>query len=105
MMQKMVIEVNLIDTSGEIDIDIGTLLVMQGSADWSEEGMSTSCCIPTARTVSICCVFIDDLKLQHWNPMESDFLNRRNNYKIDDEDAQLALHGYSMLLLSLHATH
>lgn len=28
--------------------------------------------------------------------MESDFLNRRNNYKIDDEDAQLALHGYGM---------
>ena len=39
---------------------------------------------------------IDDIKLQQWNPMESDFLNRRNNYKIDDEDAQLALHGYSM---------
>lgn len=33
--------------------------------------------------------------------MESDFLNRRNNYKIDDEDAQLALHGYSMHCIGL----
>ena len=36
----MVVEVNLFDTSGESDIDIGTLLVMQGAADWSEEGES-----------------------------------------------------------------
>lgn len=39
-MQQVVVEVNLFDTSGESDIDIGTLLVMQGAADWSEEGES-----------------------------------------------------------------
>lgn len=34
-------------------------------------------------------------QLQKWNPMESDFLAERNNYKIDDEDTVSALHGYS----------
>lgn len=33
--------------------------------------------------------------LQHWNPMEDDYLSKRNIYKIDDEDAGLALEGYS----------
>ena len=38
LMRKMVIDVNILDTSGESDIDIGTFLVMEGVADWSEEG-------------------------------------------------------------------
>ena len=38
-------------------------------------------------------------RLQKWNPMESDFLAERNNYKIDDEDTVSALHGYSKLLV------
>lgn len=37
------------------------------------------------------------LSLKCWNPMESDFLAERNIYKIDDEDANLALQGYSKL--------
>lgn len=37
--------------------------------------------------------------LNFWNPMEEDFLSNRNNYKIDDEDASLALEGYSKLFL------
>ena len=40
MQKKMAVEVNLFDTGGESDIDIGTLLVMQGAADWSEDGES-----------------------------------------------------------------
>lgn len=33
--------------------------------------------------------------LQHWNPMEEDYLSKRNIYKIDDEDTGQALEGYS----------
>lgn len=32
-----------------------------------------------------------------WNPMESEYLAQRNTYSIDDEDAGLALHGYSKI--------
>ena len=36
-------------------------------------------------------------RMQNWNPMESDFLARRNIIAIDDEDVGSALHGYSKL--------
>ena len=39
-------------------------------------------------------------ELPHWNPMEEDFLSKRNIYKINDEDAGLALDGYSKCFLT-----
>ena len=33
--------------------------------------------------------------IQHWNPMEADFLAPKNNYAYDDEDASIAIQGYS----------
>ena len=33
--------------------------------------------------------------IQQWNPMEADFLAPRNNYAYDDEDASIAIQGYS----------
>ena len=40
-------------------------------------------------------------RMQNWNPMESDFLGRRNILAVDDEDVGSALHGYSKLLFNL----
>lgn len=40
--------------------------------------------------------------LQDWNPMEDDYLSKRNIYKIDDEDTGLALDGYSKLCCMVH---
>ena len=37
--------------------------------------------------------------LHDWNPMEEDYLSKRNIYKIDDEDTGLALDGYSKLIV------
>lgn len=37
----------------------------------------------------------NSITLQNWNPMEDDYLSKRNIYKIDDEDCGLALEGYS----------
>ena len=37
----------------------------------------------------------NSITLQDWNPMEDDYLSKRNIYKIDDEDCGLALEGYS----------
>lgn len=36
--------------------------------------------------------------LQHWNPMEDDYLSNRNIYKVNDEEAGLALEGYGKVL-------
>ena len=33
--------------------------------------------------------------IQRWNPMEADFLAPKNNYAYDDEDASIAIQGYS----------
>ena len=33
--------------------------------------------------------------IQRWNPMEADFLASKNNYAYDDEDASIAIQGYS----------
>ena len=33
--------------------------------------------------------------IQQWNPMEADFLAPKNNYAYDDEDASIAIQGYS----------
>ena len=35
------------------------------------------------------------LALQNWDPMADDYLSKRNVYKVDDEDAGVALEGYS----------
>lgn len=39
--------------------------------------------------------------LHNWNPMEEDYFSKRNIYKIDDEDAGLALEGYSKFFIFL----
>ena len=33
--------------------------------------------------------------IQQWNPMEADFLTSKNSYSYDDEDASVAIQGYS----------
>ena len=33
--------------------------------------------------------------IQEWNPMEVDFLATKNNYTYDEEDASIAVQGYS----------
>ena len=38
--------------------------------------------------------------IQQWNPMEADFLASRNNYAYDDEDASIAIQGYSEYTIS-----
>ena len=35
-----------------------------------------------------------------WNPMETDFLSRRNLYSVDDEDTNMVLQGYSKLIIN-----
>lgn len=37
--------------------------------------------------------------IQQWNPMEMDFLASKNNYAYDEEDASIAIQGYSKYIL------
>lgn len=36
--------------------------------------------------------------IQQWNPMEIDFLASKNNYAYDEEDASIAIQGYSQYM-------
>lgn len=44
---------------------------------------------------------IGDNCIQQWNPMESDFLASKNNYAYDEEDASIAVQGYSKYITSI----
>ena len=37
----------------------------------------------------------DGSRILQWNPMEVDFLAPKNNYAYDEEDASIAIQGYS----------
>ena len=39
--------------------------------------------------------------IQQWNPMEVDFLATKNNYTYDEEDASVAVQGYSKYAIDL----
>ena len=38
--------------------------------------------------------------IQQWNPMEMDFLASNNNYAYDEEDASIAIQGYSEYIVN-----
>ena len=44
---------------------------------------------------------VSDNCIQQWNPMESDFLASKNNYAYDEEDASIAVQGYSKYITSI----
>ena len=48
-----------------------------------------------SRIVHLYNVFYCIESTSDWNPMQSDYLSRRNNYIIDDEDVGCAFDGYS----------
>ena len=43
-----------------------------------------------------CC---DSIHILQWNPMEMDFLAPKNNYAYDEEDASVAIQGYSEFII------
>ena len=42
-----------------------------------------------------CSEWLECGSIQQWNPMEMDFLASKNNYAYDEEDASIAIQGYS----------
>lgn len=54
----------------------------------SSDSHNYSCELPDLHDGSHC-------SIQQWNPMEVDFLASKNNYAYDEEDASVAIQGYS----------
>ena len=50
-------------------------------------------------TVEVTDSSVNNQSTRDWDPMQSDYLSRRNKYSIDDEDVGSALLGYSEELI------
>ena len=60
----------------------------------------------TYLSAQFCCCFTEQIehdcqKMTAWNPMQCDFLLKRNAYSVDDEDVRSAITGYGMCALFL----